>query len=73
MKVLLKITQFLRIVDENGQLSMTNLAMYAALYKLITTTGSYADIGAFFISAAMYSHKKTLGNQTDAKTETPNA
>ncbi len=78
MRVLLKVTQFLRLVDENGQLSMTNLGMYAALYRLITTNGSYADVGAFFIAAAAYGHKKIMNNVTEVKStvnvvEPPNA
>lgn len=62
VKALAAIGRFFRVLDENNQLSLTNIAMWLALYKLTVTTGSYTDIGTFFVAAAAYGAKKVINN-----------
>jgi hypothetical protein len=64
MKTLLQIGQFLRVIDDNGQLSITNLGMYIALYKLfIIKNPGFGEVGTYLLAAATYSFKKHLGSK----------
>jgi hypothetical protein len=59
--VVIKIGQFLRVLDDDGHISLTNLSMYISLYKLlIAPSAGYGEIGAFLLAAATYSYKKAL-------------
>lgn len=66
MNFLLKTGQFLRLIDENGQLSLTNASVYVSLYRLLTVPhASYTEVGTFFLAAVAYNFKKTLGNSAN--------
>ena len=63
MAMLVRIGQFLRIVDDNGVISITNLSMYAALFKILTAPAtSLADAGMLLTTLAAYSAKKVIDN-----------
>lgn len=71
---LIKILQFLRLVDEDQRLSLTNIAVYIALVRLVTTEATPLDVGALISSLANYAHTKRvralLSQQTqDSDTE----
>lgn len=59
--VLLKIGQFIRIIDEDGVLSLTNITVYISMYKLLTSpVTSYTDIAALVASLGTYTAKKII-------------
>lgn len=62
MKHYLKnLSKFFRLIDEQGQLSLTNLAVLVIIIKIaITSNVSIADAGALLISLLNYSGKKVL-------------
>lgn len=57
-----KIAVFLRLVDSHdGLLSITNLAIFITLYKLIETPAvSLNDVGMVFVALANYGYKKYI-------------
>lgn len=60
--VLYTITRFLRITDDQGNLSLTNLSMYLALYKLLVAPNAgFAEVGTYLLAVAAYNYKKALG------------
>ena len=72
MTRLFKILTFFRVIDVNDQLlSITSLAMYISLYRLVTTPqASYTDVGALLVTLGNYGYKKYLNkdnNQTPLK------
>lgn len=57
-----KVLCFLRVTDEQGNLSLTNLSMYVAIVKLaLAINPSFAEVGTFLLASAAYSYKKYLG------------
>ncbi len=59
MKKLIKTGQFLRILDEQGQLSISNLAAILMLFKIATTPAlSMADISLAMVGLIPYMSKK---------------
>lgn len=64
MDKLLRVLIFFRLVDGfDNNLSITNLAMFASLYRLITVPqASYTDIGATLISFTNYGYKKYINS-----------
>jgi hypothetical protein len=72
--ILKSVANFLRLVDENGQLSLTNVAVLVVLVKLaLTQNASLVDAGALFVSLLNYSGKKVLAaiNAPDPKATLP--
>ena len=58
-----RIATFIRLIDDQNNLSLTNIGMWVALYRLLTVpNASYTEVGTFLISAAAYNYKKTLSN-----------
>jgi len=55
---------FFSLLDVGGRLSLTNVAVYACLYKLVVTpSASLVDIGALLLALANYGHKRyTVAN-----------
>ena len=55
-----QVLTFFRIIDNNdGQISLTNIALMVVLYKLFKSTDtSMTDIGGLFIGLSSYSYKK---------------
>jgi hypothetical protein len=64
MELLKKTLWFLRLTDEDGKISLTNIAVWITLGKLITTQNlvSPVDLGALLTSLAAYHGKKMLTN-----------
>ena len=48
--VLQILARFFRITDEKGNLSLTNLSMYVALFKLLTAANpGFAEVGTYLL------------------------
>ena len=61
MDKVFKITRFLRITDEQNNLSLTNIALYIGLYKLAFTQGESLNDAALAIGALCnYAFKKHI-------------
>lgn len=57
-----KILKYLRVHDEKGMISLTNIAMLIVLYKLTTTpVVSFQDITALAIGVIGYQAKRAIG------------
>ena len=56
---------FLRLVDaHDGLLSLTNLAIFITLYKLVVTPAiSLNDVGLVFVAIANYGYKKYINKE----------
>ncbi len=62
MKKLFKVLKFFRLVDENNQLSLTNIAVMVGISKIaLTQATSMEDLGLFIIRLMGYAHKKHIG------------
>jgi hypothetical protein len=60
-----RVLQFLRLTDEQGNLSLTNLAVVAALYNIATNTAiETSDLLMFVASIAGYQIKRFSGAPT---------
>ena len=60
-KALTAIGQFLRLLDDSGQVSLTNIAVYITLYKLATAPlTNYTDIAALIAAMGTYTVKKVI-------------
>lgn len=69
LNALIKTGQFLRLLDENGQVSLTNISIIISLYKLLAVpNASYMEIGTFLISALAYNYKRGVSLSTSAAT-----
>ena len=66
------ILQFLRLVDENNLLSLTNITVVVCIVKVaMLQSVSLPDLGALMLSMLMYGHKKLLAANKSASKETP--
>ena len=64
MRNLIKVLQFFRLVDENKQMSLTNIALMTAIVKIATTEAkSLEDVGLLLIPMLGYAHKKYINKQ----------
>jgi hypothetical protein len=62
-----QVATFLRLVDEEGRLSVTNVAVLIALVKLaIAPQASLVDCGTVLVTLVGYNFKKTLAQPTVA-------
>jgi hypothetical protein len=65
--MLVKIGQVTRLLDENGQVSLTNLSIMISLYKLLVVpNASFMEVGTFLISALAYNYKRGVNLSTSA-------
>lgn len=56
-----KTGRFLRLTDEHGRLSLTNIGMLIVLVKLaMVTKTTVPDLGALLLSLAAYNGKKLI-------------
>lgn len=56
------IGRFLRLIDENDQLSLTNVILMGVAIKIFAAQDvSVAELGALVMSLLAYAHKKSLG------------
>lgn len=59
--ILNKILMYCRVNDENGMISLTNIAMIIVIYKLATTpVVSFQDITALAIGVIGYQAKRAI-------------
>lgn len=66
-KKLKKALQYLRINDEKGRLSLTNIAMIIILYKLcVTPVVSFEDITALATVVLGYQAKRMIEGAKDS-------
>ena len=64
MEKLIKVGQFFRIIDENGQLSLTNIAVMVGLYKLCQTNGTNLNDAGLMIGTLLnYAAKKYMNSK----------
>lgn len=57
--------QFLRILDENNQLSITNIAVIIMLFKLaVVPVTTLTEIVPLLITIMSYSHKRHLSKKS---------
>lgn len=65
-----KVADFLRLIDENDKLSLTNLCLYVVLVKIsLTADFNLVDAGALFITLLNYSGKKLINKIKEKKEE----
>jgi len=63
-----RVSEFLRLVDEQGQLSLTNITVYVVLFKIYQTENvSLLDAGALLVALLGYNGKKVLKYFNDKK------
>jgi hypothetical protein len=59
-----KVLKYLRINDEKGLISLTNVAMILALYKLaITPALNIQDLTMLFVAVLGYQVKRVIGSK----------
>lgn len=55
---------FLSLLGGDGNLSLTNIAVYVSLVKIATTPGlSVTDVAPLLLSLLAYAHKRQLNSQ----------
>ena len=60
----MKVLNFLRLTDEQGRISLSNLAIYLMLGKvLVTPQLALPDVGAFLAALASYQMKRFMNNE----------
>jgi hypothetical protein len=63
----------LRLLDENGNLSITNIAMLVLLGKIVLANNvEWQNVAGLFLALAAYQHKKVLGAKADAQATVDN-
>lgn len=69
---LCRLLSFFRIIDEHDySISLTNIAMYIVMWKLISTNNSsIVDLGAFFCALSGYNFKKYINKDAIAQATT---
>lgn len=61
---MLKILGFLNLLDSENRLSLTNLAVYVTLVKLLVSDAAPIDIAALVTATLNYAHKRHVIAQT---------
>ena len=60
-KGLMRVLKYLRINDENGVISLTNIAMIVVIFKMIITPAtSWQDLTALTIAISSYQFKRAI-------------
>lgn len=60
-----RVLNFLRLIDDDGHLSLTNLAVIVILVKTaIAPTLSVTDIGALLIAVLNYAHRRVVNTNS---------
>ena len=61
--MLTRTLKFLNVVGYDGNLSLTNLAVFICLYKLLSSAQlSSCDVAALLAAIANYCHKRHVGS-----------
>ena len=69
---MVRIFNFLNILDSEGKLSITNLAVYIVLIKLtISPVASLTEAGSLLMVLANYAHKRIVNTANAQPDETP--
>lgn len=65
-KTMHEVFVYLRLEDEKGRMSLTNIAMMIMLYKIATTTAtSITDLTTLALTIVGYHYKRHLENKSD--------
>lgn len=65
MSKVINFLKFIRLVDENNQLSLTNIAVMVGIYKIMATQAtSMNDLGLFLIPLLNYAYKKIINKDS---------
>lgn len=66
------ILTFFNLLDSEGHLSITNVAVVVALVKLvISPSASITEAGTLLIALANYAHKRVVNQSSQVSTEDP--
>lgn len=67
----MKILEFLRLVDADHKLSLTNISVFITLYHLATTKNAITpiDLGALLAALASYQTKRLISKSHGSKKE----
>lgn len=66
---MIKVLSFLRLVDENKQISLTNIGVMIVLTKLaLVQQAGVADLGALLLALVSYNCKKLLTQASNTDT-----
>jgi hypothetical protein len=61
LEKVIKVCNFLNLIDSQGRLSVTNLAVLVCLIKLSFTSGaSITEMGTLLAALANYAHKRAV-------------
>lgn len=61
MNALLKILHFLSLIDNDNKLSITSIAIYSILFKLVMAPNpGLTDVGALLLVLLNYAHKRQV-------------
>lgn len=67
-KMLKKLLKFLQLVDREGNLSITNIAMIVLITKLaVLSQFTMTEVSAFLLALLNYSHKRMESNKFSKK------
>jgi hypothetical protein len=70
IKSIKKTANFFSLLDSEGRLSITNVAVIIVLAKLaISPSASITEAGSLLVVLANYAHKRITNNQASDKTE----
>lgn len=62
--------KFIRVIDDQNVISLTNLGMWACILKLATSVQpSYAEVGSLLVALAAYNIKRVVDRKQKDKTE----
>lgn len=65
MDKIFKVTKFFRITDSENLLSLTNLALYAMLFKIVTTQATNMnDIAIAMAALSNYAYKRKVNKES---------
>ena len=66
MNIVLRVLSFLRVTDENNNLSLTNLAVILMLTKIMTTPAlSMQDIAIAAVPLMNYAYKRKISSEQE--------
>ncbi len=70
--MILKILDFLNILDYSGRISLTNLALISLVGKLlISPNPDFATIGSVVVAMANYMHKRSINDKSGQDSQEP--
>lgn len=68
--VINKLMSFLNLLDSEGKLSITNVAVYITLIKLaVSPSASITEAGTLLLALGNYAHKRIVNNSNQTEPE----